>query len=230
MKHIFSILMITGVMCAGFLGCGGNSKTSSSAEENMSKENSYVLGMTLGTNLMNDNLIPNMDEFIQGINDVLNGDKTRYTMEEASMILQQMFQTMQVQEAEELSREESAFLAENSKKPGIIVTSSGLQYEVITEGTGPRPTAENTVRVHYRGSLTNGNVFDSSIDRGQPAEFNLSGGLIAGFIEGLQLMSVGSTYRFAIPSDIGYGPRGDRPQIPPYATLIFEIELIDIIR
>ena len=233
MKHIFSILMITGALCAGFLGCDANSKnkSSSAAEENISKESSYVMGMTIGTNLMNDKLIPNMDEFFQGIRDVLSGAETRYTSEDASMILQQTFQTLGEQREENSRKEETEYLAENSKKPGIVVTPSGLQYEVINEGIGPKPTASNTVMVHYEGTLTNGHVFDSSHFQGQPAEINLAM-VIPGFAEGLQLMSVGSTYRFTIPSDLGYGPMGagQQQQIPPYSTLIFEVELIEIVQ
>jgi len=119
------------------------------------------------------------------------------------------------------------FLAENSKKPGIVITPSGLQYEVITEASGPKPDATDTVRVHYRGTLTDGTVFDSSYDRGNPIEFPLNG-VIPGWTEGVQLMSVGSKYKFYIPQELGYGPGGAGP-IPPYSVLIFEVELLDIL-
>ena len=231
MRHIFSIVMIASVVCAGFLGCNADSKTksSSSEEENISKENSYVMGMTIGTNLMNDKLIPNMDEFFQGIRDVLSGAKTRYTEEDASMILQQMFMQQAEQRSDENRQGEIEFLAENSRKPNIVITGSGLQYEVIIEGTGPKPNSDSLVRVHYEGALTNGTVFDSSYSRGEPAEFHL-GGVIPGWTEGLQLMSVGSKYRLFVPSDLGYGPMGAGQQIPPYSTLVFEVELLDIIQ
>jgi FKBP-type peptidyl-prolyl cis-trans isomerase FkpA len=108
----------------------------------------------------------------------------------------------------------------------LITTASGLQYRVITQGTGPRPTAADSVRVHYRGTLTDGTVFDSSYDRGEPISFSV-GGVIAGWTEGLQLMPVGSTYEFVIPSNLGYGASGNGP-IPPNATLIFQVELLAI--
>jgi len=234
MKHILAIVMITGVICVGLLGCNGDSKTEtnpSAAEENISKEGSYVMGMTIGTNLINDELIPNMDEFFQGIKDVLSGAETRYAPENASQILQQTFMEHAEQRNQKNMQGESEFLAENSMKPGVIATESGLQYEVITAGTGPRPNADSTVLVHYEGSLTNGSVFDSSHFQGQPAEINLTM-VIPGFAEGLQLMNVGSKYRFTIPSDLGYGPRGagQQQEIPPYSTLIFDVDLLEIIQ
>lgn len=120
------------------------------------------------------------------------------------------------------------FLAENKSKPGILVTESGLQYEVIVEGDGPKPTAEDLVRVHYTGTLIDGTKFDSSVDRGEPAEFPVSG-VIQGWIEGLQLMPVGSKFMFYIPSELGYGSRGAGATIKPYSTLVFEVELLEIV-
>jgi FKBP-type peptidyl-prolyl cis-trans isomerase len=125
-------------------------------------------------------------------------------------------------------QDEITFLAENSRNPGIHVTPSGLQYEVQHEGSGEKPHFEDVVRVHYEGTLTNGMVFDSSYSRGEPAEFQL-GMVIPGWTEGLQLMSIGSKYRFFIPSDLAYGHRGIEPQIPPYSTLIFDVELLEIL-
>jgi FKBP-type peptidyl-prolyl cis-trans isomerase len=119
------------------------------------------------------------------------------------------------------------FLAQNGKKAGVKTTASGLQYEVIKEGTGKQPTAENTVTVHYTGTLINGKKFDSSVDRGEPATFPLKG-VIAGWTEGLQLMKIGAKYRFYIPSNLGYGERGAGADIGPNETLIFDVELIDV--
>jgi FKBP-type peptidyl-prolyl cis-trans isomerase len=121
------------------------------------------------------------------------------------------------------------FLAENGKKAGIITTASGLQYEVVAEGPGPKPAAEDTVRVHYEGKLIDGTVFDSSYLRGEPIEFPL-GGVIPGWTEGLQLMNEGSTYNLFIPQDLGYGDRGAGEAIPPFSALIFKVELISIIK
>jgi FKBP-type peptidyl-prolyl cis-trans isomerase len=133
---------------------------------------------------------------------------------------------MQEKNDEEIQKE-FAFLAENSKKAGVVITSTGLQYEIITETDGPKPSISNTILAHYTGKFTDDTIFDSSYSRGVPAEFPVYG-VIPGWTEGLQLMSVGSKYKFIIPSELGYGPNG-WGNIPPYSTLIFEVELIDIL-
>ncbi|MCH7491236.1 MAG: FKBP-type peptidyl-prolyl cis-trans isomerase [Gemmatimonadetes bacterium] len=134
----------------------------------------------------------------------------------------------QQQELMETNREEgNAFLAENRTKAGVVATPSGLQYEVLTEGSGLSPSATNQVTVHYEGKLLDGNVFDSSYERGEPAVFRVSG-VIAGWTEGLQLMKVGSKFRFFIPPNLGYGENGAGEDIGPNATLIFEVELLGI--
>jgi FKBP-type peptidyl-prolyl cis-trans isomerase FklB len=127
-----------------------------------------------------------------------------------------------------MKAESEAFLAENAKKEGVKVTASGLQYEVLTEGTGKQPVPADTVRVHYTGKLLDGTVFDSSVERGEPAEFGLTQ-VIAGWTEGLQLMSEGSKYRLFIPAKLGYGDRGAGQAIPPAAALIFDVELIAVL-
>jgi FKBP-type peptidyl-prolyl cis-trans isomerase len=213
-----------------FSGCkAGGKTTASSPEETFSKEASYALGMNVGTSLKADNLYPNIEEFVQGIKDVLYDSKPRYTMEEAYQVFSEALSSLAEKREMENKQAENEFLAENSKKPGIHITDSGLQYEVISEGTGPKPTANDVVRVHYEGTLTNGTVFDSSYSRGEPIEFPLNG-VIPGWTEGLQLMSVGSKYRLVIPSDLGYGPQGAGQQIPPYSTLVFEVELLGIVQ
>jgi FKBP-type peptidyl-prolyl cis-trans isomerase len=229
MKHTFLVIFIAVCICA--LGCNGKGKTGtgSSPEETISKDASYALGMNVGSSLKADNLFPNVEEFAQGMRDTLTDTKPRFTIEEAYQIFNEAFNAMAEQRDIDSRQAENEFLAENSKKPGINVTGSGLQYEVIQEGSGPKPTADDRVRVHYEGSLTNGTVFDSSYSRGEPIEFSL-GGVIPGWTEGLQLMNTGSTYRLYIPSDLGYGLQGAGPQIPPYSTLIFEVELIGIVQ
>jgi len=127
-----------------------------------------------------------------------------------------------------IKAEGEKFLAENAKREGVKTTASGLQYEVITEGEGEKPSATSTVKVNYKGTLINGTVFDSSYDRGEPIEFPLNG-VIAGWTEGLQLMSVGSKYKLYIPYQLAYGERGGGEMIKPYSALIFEVELLDII-
>ena len=237
MKYTLSVLMMTVFLCAALTGCNGKSGAGSSVnpEDALNKNASYALGMNVGSGLKADNLYPDMKEFARGINDILHDAKTRYTMDEAQQIFFEAYNALR--EKQELANQqqglvnqqaENEFLAENSTKPGIKITDSGLQYEVITEGNGPKPDVWDTVRVHYEGTLTNGTEFDSSYSRGEPAEFPLSG-VIPGWTEGLQLMSVGSKYRLFVPSDLGYGPQGRGQQIPPYSTLVFEIELLDIV-
>jgi FKBP-type peptidyl-prolyl cis-trans isomerase len=223
-------MVFAGFLCV-FSGCNNGGKTekkSSSPEGTFSKEASYALGMNIGTSLKADNLYPDMEEFAQGINDVLNDSKLRYSMEEAYQIFNEAYMPLAEEREMAYKQAENEFLAENSKKSGVNVTGSGLQYEVIREGNGPKPAATDTVRVHYKGALTDGSVFDSSYSRGEPIEFPLTG-VIPGWTEGLQLMGEGGKYRFFIPSVLGYGPQGVGGQIPPYATLIFEVELLNII-
>jgi len=226
MKHTFWIIALTVLLCI-FSGCKAKSKTSS-PEENFSKEASYALGMNVGASLKRDNLYPNMEEFIQGIKDVLSDTTPRYSDEEAFQIFSDAYSSLAEKREEKDKQTENDFLAENSKKTGVIVTGSGLQYEVISEGMGRKPTANDTVRVHYEGTLADGTVFDSSYSRGEPIEFPLNG-VIPGWTEGLQLMNVGSKYRFVIPSNLAYGSQGWQ-QIPPYATLVFQVELLDIVQ
>ena len=228
MKHILPVVLIAGLACAGFMGCDGG-KSGSTGEETVDRNASYALGMVLGTNLKSDNIIVNMDDFTQGIKDVLFGSKTRYDMYEAHQIFEEAFNKLAEERNSEIIQAEMEFLAENSQKPGINITGNGLQYEVISEGDGARPNALSTVRVHYEGTLTDGSVFDSSYSRGEPAEFPLSM-VIPGWTEGIQLMSVGSKYRLFIPSNLGYGSQGAGPQVPPYSTLIFEVELLEILQ
>jgi FKBP-type peptidyl-prolyl cis-trans isomerase len=214
-----------------FSGCNSGGKTggkSSFPEGAFSKEASYALGMNIGTSLKADNLYPNMEEFVQGMNDALYDSKTRYSMEEAYQIFNEAYMSLAEEREMANKQAENEFLAENSKKPGVNVTGSGLQYEVIREGNGPKPAATDTVRVHYEGTLTDGTVFDSSYSRGEPIEFPLDG-VIPGWTEGLQLMGEGGKYRLIIPSALGYGPQGAGGQIPPYSTLIFEVELLNIV-
>jgi FKBP-type peptidyl-prolyl cis-trans isomerase len=196
--------------------------------ENIDKDSSYALGMSIGASLKNDGITPNLDEFVSGMKDILANNKARFTEEEAMIKFQEAYYAMKRVNDEELLQKENEFMAENSKKPGINITPSGLQYEVISEGSGVRPGAEDVVRVHYEGRLTDGSVFDSSYDDGEPIEFPLNI-VISGWTEGLQLMRVGSKYRFYIPSELGYGAGGAGP-IPPYSALIFEVELFDIIK
>ncbi|WP_077337909.1 FKBP-type peptidyl-prolyl cis-trans isomerase [Pseudocolwellia agarivorans] len=149
-------------------------------------------------------------------------------LNEAFAIVSKKLQEQEQEAAKALSAEGEAFLVENAKRDEVTVTESGLQYEVLATGEGEKPTAESTVRTHYHGTFINGDVFDSSVDRGQPAEFPV-GGVIAGWTEALQLMTEGSKWRLYVPFNLAYGERGSQGAIPPYATLIFDVELLAIV-
>jgi FKBP-type peptidyl-prolyl cis-trans isomerase len=163
----------------------------------------------------------------KGIEEVLNNDST-VTAQEAQAYLTAYFTKLRNLEADKNKEEGLAWLEENKNKPGVIETESGLQYKVLEEGTGISPAITDRVKCHYEGRLIDGTVFDSSHERGQPAEFGLKG-VIRGWTEGLQLMKEGGKYELYIPSDLGYGPRGGGQVIGPNATLIFVIELLEVL-
>lgn len=190
---------------------------------------SYALGISMASNLKStgiNNL--NLSEFQKGVADIMEGKKPSMDMQEAQMLLSQYFSKLQ-EEADAKNKEiGEKFLAENKKREGIITTASGLQYEILTAGNGPKPKATDTVSCHYEGRLIDGTVFDSSIRRGQPAQFPVNG-VIAGWVEALQMMPVGSKWRLYIPSDLAYGAHGAGDIIGPNATLIFDVEVLQII-
>ena len=190
---------------------------------------SYALGLGIGQQLKSMN-IENFDikEFSRSIEDVMAGRDTDMTAREAQVMLSEYFQKKEKQQAEENIAKGKAYLEENGKREGVITTKSGLQYEVLTEGAGKSPKATDKVRCHYEGRLTDGSVFDSSYQRGEPADFGLNQ-VIAGWTEGVQLMKEGAKYRFHIPYLLGYGERGAGASIPPYATLVFDVELIKVL-
>jgi len=195
---------------------------------------SYSIGMDIGNNLKKQSVDINPDVLAQGIKDAFSGGKTLLTEQEYRDILaafQKDFRAKQIERTKELGeknrKEGEAFLEENKKKDGVITLPSGLQYKVITEGTGEIPKLTDTVTVNYRGTLIDGTEFDSSYRRGQPATF-LVKGVIAGWTEALQLMKVGSKWQLFIPSNLAYGERGAGRDIGPNATLIFDIELLSI--
>ena len=196
---------------------------------------SYALGIGIGTQLRGmgaTNL--NIDDFAQAIKDAIAGKKLKVDNKEAQTLVNNFFAEQQARKeaaAAEAGRAAKAvgedFLAENAKKDNIGVLPSGLQYEVIREGNGKKPSATSKVKCHYEGTLIDGTKFDSSYDRGEPATFGLNQ-VIAGWTEGLQLMSEGAKYRFFIPYNLGYGERGAGASIPPYAALVFDVELIEV--
>lgn len=198
---------------------------------------SYALGMNIGQQLRQMNLKDslNVEDFAAAVKDMVNGNAPQVNPAEAQQILNDFFTELESKqraaaaEAGKAAREAGEkFLAENAKKPGVTVTASGLQYEVLTEGTGRQPKASDTVRCHYHGTLIDGTVFDSSVLRNEPCEFGLRQ-VIAGWTEGVQLMKEGAKYRFFIPYNLAYGERGAGQDIPPYAALIFDVELIKVL-
>ena len=190
---------------------------------------SYALGLGIGQQLKNMGIEDfNVQDFTQSICDVLTGAELAMPHREAQQLLNEYFDKQARKQAEGAITAGKAFLDENAKKAGVTVTKSGLQYEVLTEGTGRSPKATDKVRCHYEGTLIDGTVFDSSYKRGEPADFPLNG-VIPGWTEGVQLMKEGAKYRFYIPYLLGYGERGAGSSIPPYSTLIFDVELIKVL-
>ena len=188
---------------------------------------SYALGMSIGRQLQQMNAAEvNVDDFAQAIKDVF-ASKTSLTDSEAQQAVQDFFQRKAEEQAGAAKAEGEAFLAENAKKEGVVSLPSGLQYQVLREGDGRKPAATDQVECHYEGFLINGQVFDSSYQRGQTATFGLNQ-VIAGWTEGLQLMQEGAKYRFFIPYHLAYGERGAGQSIPPFATLIFDVELVKV--
>lgn len=193
------------------------------------KEVSYALGLSMAANFTNSGLKNiDTDAFMRGLVDALGGKTQEMSIEKAQSVINQYFSKLQAESAETNKREGEAFLAQNKAKAGVITTASGLQYEVLTEGKGEKPKATSTVRCHYEGRLINGQVFDSSFKRNQPADFPVNG-VIQGWVEALQLMPVGSKWRLYIPSNLAYGEHGAGEMIGPNMTLIFDVELLEIL-
>ncbi len=192
---------------------------------------SYGIGRQLGDQIR-DNPPPgvSLDALIAGLTDAFHGEPSRVAADDLNNAFRAIREVMQEQErvkAEAAAGEGRTYLASNAKREGITTLASGLQYEVITAGEGAKPTRDSTVRTHYHGTLIDGTVFDSSYDRGQPAEFPV-GGVIAGWTEALQLMNTGSKWRLYVPSELAYGAQGVG-SIPPHSTLVFDVELLDIL-
>ena len=189
---------------------------------------SYGLGVNIGKNIQAQGIEElNADAFAKALSDVFAGAELKMNEHDANQFVQEFMSKAQTKKFASVKEEGETFLAENSKKEGVTTTASGLQYEVIKEGAGNKPTANDTVKVHYHGMLIDGKVFDSSVERGQPISFPLNG-VIPGWTEGVQLMPVGSKFKFTIPYELAYGERGAGADIPPYAALIFEVELLGI--
>ena len=232
MKKTLLALAMTGIVA----GCSTPPETPEDPQlESTDQKVSYGMGLVLGERMSNDLPDLQMDQFLQGIQHGHAGDQetqrmSREEIQQALMAYQQELQQEQSQQMEELAQKNQeageAFLAENADREEVETTESGLQFEVLEQGSGDKPAATDTVQVHYTGELLSGEVFDSSRERGEPVTFALNQ-VIPGWTEGLQLMSEGARYKLYIPADLAYGPGGNRA-IGPNETLIFDVELLDI--
>lgn len=209
-------------------------KTMTMTLDTLTQRLSYIVGENMAHQLKNDGLTLDADAVAQAVKDVMAGNASRMTdaekrstVEQVQKKSQEKQMAMHAEQSTKNKAEGAAYLAQNSKKDGVVTTDSGLQYKQLQAGDGEKPTKSDRVKVHYRGTLVDGTVFDSSYDRGEPIVFPVTG-VIAGWIEGLQLMQVGSKFELTIPSNLAYGANGSGPVIGPDATLIFEVELLAI--
>jgi FKBP-type peptidyl-prolyl cis-trans isomerase FklB len=220
------IVLIFGVSALIF-SCN-NVDTSNSELSTQMDSVSYSLGVSVANNLKSSGFETIESSAISAaFNDVFSENDLKISEEDANALIQDYFMELSQKKSQEATNKGQAFLDENATKEGVVTTASGLQYQVLTEGQGAKPAASDEVTVHYHGTLIDGTVFDSSVDRGQPATFPV-GGVIQGWVEALQLMNVGSKYKLFIPSNLAYGERGAGGSIGPNETLIFEVELLSI--
>lgn len=232
----FSVLVAASIVAISASVTSCNSTHQNASLKTAIDSASYAIGVSTGAGYK-DNLktLPggeaNVDDLIAGFIQGIKGDTAamKMTPQAAQQYLQTYFVEAQAREAQKNKEEGEKFLADNKAKEGVITTESGLQYQVVTEGTGAKPTAADKVKVHYIGTLLDGTTFDSSVERGEPAEFGV-GQVIKGWTEGLQIMPVGSKYIFWIPAELAYGERGAGQDIKPNSALKFEVELLDIVK
>lgn len=190
---------------------------------------SYALGLSIGNNFRTSGIKElKIEDFLKGLNDVLSEKQPDISYDEAKQIIQDYFMQLQAEQVRLNKEAGEEFLRINREKEGVVTLPSGLQYEILKKGSGAKPKATDRVKCHYHGTLVNGTVFDSSVQRGEPAVFGVSQ-VISGWVEALQLMETGAKWRLFIPSALGYGERGAGEAIGPNSTLIFEVELIDIV-
>ncbi len=230
------VLLGAVVLSAAFVSCN-NTKVNTAVDLKTKNDSiSYMLGSNIGQGLKYGKTMINEDILYAALGANLRGEEVKEFSQEELMALMgefgdQVNKTQQEEaekKSEENKKEGEEFLAKNKEKSGVITTESGLQYEIITEGTGEKPTSKSKVKCHYHGTLINGKVFDSSVERGEPTTFPVNG-VIKGWTEALQLMPVGSKWKLYIPSSLGYGDRGVSQEIGPNSTLIFEVELLEIL-
>jgi len=230
---IFVKLQNSFLYCSAHFAVAVKSCTFAPNKQRLTKEKqmdklSYALGMVIAENLKGLGVKKvDASDFGQAVTDVLGGGKTVLNALEAQTLVREFIEKQEAEKGKEARKAGEDFLVANAKADGVVTLPSGLQYKVLTEGSGKSPKATDRVQCHYEGTLIDGTVFDSSYRRGEPAVFPLNG-VIRGWTEGLQLMKEGAKYRFFIPYDLAYGARGAGQSIPPYAALIFDVELIKV--
>lgn len=229
MKKTLAAFAAIAALSFSFVSCADKSEGAKAqgGEATSAADASYAFGLAIGTSLKDTGVELDYDEFLKGMKDYIEDREQRMSMEDAQMTIQSAIMQAMQAIAVRNSEAEAAFLAENGKKTGVTTTASGLQYEVIKLGTGPKPIESDTVRVDYVGTFLDGKEFDSSINAGEPVVFPVAM-VIPGWVEGLQLMPVGSKYKFYIPSALAYGEQGSQGGIEPNKTLVFEVELLGI--
>ncbi|MDR2494590.1 MAG: FKBP-type peptidyl-prolyl cis-trans isomerase [Spirochaetaceae bacterium] len=230
-KSVFFFCLVLAALSACKNSEKTASKTPSSDGTVLDQNISYALGMVIGSSCKEDfrGLEIDYNALARGFREYLEDQKTAITFEEAVAQVNSVFNEIEKERSETYREEQRSFLTENGKKPEVHTTGSGLQYQVTTEGTGATPQKTDTVRVHYTGTFIDGTVFDSSHKRGQPTEFSLEQ-VIPGWTEGFQLMREGGKYQLFIPSELAYGSQGSPGGIPPYATLVFEVDFLTIVK
>ncbi len=230
MKKTLAIIALSAFYAAQVSAAENTGTQVTVSANTFTAQKSYMMGTETANQLKGMNTPIDIDAFVQGFTDVMKDHKLllgKPALDSIRQVFMAQLRDQQMTGAKESSRKGEAFLAANKTKPGVITTASGLQYIVEKMGTGPRPKPSDRVKVNYEGSLIDGKIFDSSIKRGQPAEFQVSG-VIAGWTEALQLMPVGSKFKLFIPAALAYGDRGAGPDIGPGVMLIFEVELLSI--
>jgi FKBP-type peptidyl-prolyl cis-trans isomerase len=232
MKKSFFTAALTAMICVTMFSCSGQQKVTELKTQD--QKVSYMFGQDMGSYLKKLGITIDKAALYQGFEDTLDGKKPLLTSEEILKVKEEFSKKMQEEQGAKAKaagdkniKEGEAFLAKNKTEKGVITTASGLQYQIIKEGAGPKPKATDMVTVHYKGTTIDGKEFDSSYKRGQPATFPL-GGVIPGWTEGLQLLSAGAKAKLFVPAKLGYGERGAGQEIGPNQTLIFEVELISI--
>ena len=225
-RTLSTALLITTIT---FLSCNGQKKNPDVKLASALDSVSYGIGVSIGQNLGKDGLENvNLDVMMKAMRSAIDKDSLTLSMEQSQMAIQSYITGIRKKKGEEAIAKEKIFVDENGKKPGVITTASGLQYLVMKEGTGAKPTTTDTVVVHYHGTLLDGKVFDSSVEKGQPVTYPVSG-FVPGWIEALQLMPAGSKWKLFVPAKLAYGDRGGPGgKIEPNATLVFELELLAV--